>query len=72
MSAANNLAAHAFQLRTANDDQTESLMSLLDEPAVRISHEGQLRLQLRELDEGGWEWGFLAYADEDKGLLESW
>lgn len=71
MAAVNNLIDHTFQIRTADGDPTESPTSSLDEPAIRISCEGELRLKLKELDEGGWEWRFLAYADEDKGLPES-
>ncbi len=71
MSAANNLADHASQPFTTDHNGTESVMSMIGGPRIRISHEPQLRLQIEELDGDPKEWQFLAYAEEDKGLLES-
>lgn len=71
MSAASNLADRAFQISLTDDDEMKSLKSSLGGPKIRISNEFELRLQMRELEEDGVEWRFLAYAEEDKGLLES-
>lgn len=71
MSNASNPADRAFHLSATDDDEMKSLKSLLGGPRVRVSNEFELRLKMRELDEGRREWRFLAYAEEDKGLLES-
>lgn len=71
MSATNDLADCAFQLSTTNDDEIGSLVSSYRGSNIRVSNEPQFRLQLRELDEEGEERRFLAYAEEEKGLLES-
>lgn len=71
MSGANNLDARAFQVSTSDDDGIESFMSSFRGSNIRISNEPELRLRLRELDEESKGRRFLAYADEDKGLLES-
>ena len=61
MSAANNIADRLFQ----------QSMSPFDWPRVRISNKAELHLQLKELDDDGVEWRYLAYSEEDKGALES-
>nr|QEL51142.1 MAT auxiliary protein 1 [Letharia aff. columbiana 'rugosa'] len=71
MSFRNNLADRAFQRSTTDDNGIESSMSSFGGARIRISNEPELRRRVKELDEGGWEWRFLAYAEEDKGLLES-
>ena len=71
MSAANHLAGHAFQLSTIDNDGIESLLSPTGGPKIRISNMPELRLQIKELYEDGDEWRLLAYAEEDKGTLES-
>ena len=68
MSAATSLAEQAFQLSTNDDNGAESLTSW---PRIRISHVPELRLQMKELDMDGEEWRFLAYTEEDRGLVES-
>lgn len=71
MSTANNLADSDFQLSTKDDNGIESVMSWLGGPRIRISNKPELRLQIKELDEDGEEWRFLAYSEEDRGILES-
>lgn len=71
MAAVNNLTDRASQIPTTNNLDIESLMSLLGGPRIQISNEPELRLEMRELDEEGEEWRFLAYAEEDRGVLES-
>ena len=71
MSAENNFADPFFQLSATDDDETDSLMSSFGGPNIRISNEPELRLQMKELDEDGEERRFLAYDEEDKGVLES-
>lgn len=71
MSTANNPADRASHLSATEDDEMKSLKSSLGGPKIRISNEFELRLKMRELDEGLMEWRFLDYAEEDKGLLES-
>ena len=71
MAAINNLANCASQLSTTNNHDIESLMSSLGGPRIQTSNEPELRLEMRELDEEGEEWRFLAYAEDDKGVLES-
>ena len=66
MSAATSLAEPAFQLSNNDDNEDESLTSW---PRVRISHMPELRLQMKELDMDGEEWRFLAYTEEDRGLV---
>ena len=71
MSGANNLDARAFQISTSDDGGIESFTSAFRGSNIRISGEPELRLKLKELDEESRGRRFLAYADEDKGLLES-
>ena len=68
MFAATGLAEQAFQLSNNEDNGDESLTSW---PRIRISHMPELRLQMRELDIDGEEWRFLAYTEEDRGLVGS-
>ena len=71
MSSAFSLADRTFQLSNTDDDGIESLLSSIRGSRIRISNMPELRLQMKELDEDGEEWRFLAYAEEDKGRLES-
>lgn len=71
MAGANHLAERAFQFSTIDDEGIESVLSLIGGPRIRISNEPELRLQIKELDGDGEQWRFLAYAEEDKGFLES-
>ena len=68
MSAATSLAERAFQLSNNDDNGDENLTSW---PRIRISHMPELRLQMKELDMEGEEWRFLAYTEEDRGLVGS-
>lgn len=71
MSGANNFAACAFQLSTTDEDGIDDFISSFRGSNVRISNGPELRLELRELDEGYKGRRFLAYAEEDRGNLES-
>ena len=74
MAAANNLTNRVPQLSATDYYEIESLLSSIGGPRIRISNEPELRQEMKELeelDEYGEEWRFLAYAEEDKGLLES-
>ena len=71
MSAANNLADPAPQPSNTDTNETESLMSLIVAPRIGISNEPELRLQMIELNEDDEKLRFLAYAEQDKGFVES-
>ena len=71
MAAANDLTDRASQPSDTDYHEIESLISSIGGRRIRISNEPELRLQMRDLDEDDEEWRFLAYAKEDKGLLES-
>ena len=71
MAAANSFADRASELSTTDDHEIENLLSLIGGARVGISNKSELRLRLEEFDDGGEVWQFLAYAEQDRGLLES-
>ena len=71
MAAMNYLVDYASQLSATDYRDIESLNSSIVGPGTQISNEPELRLQMREVVVNGKGWRFLAYAEEDKGSLES-
>ena len=71
MAAMNYLVDYASQLSATDYHDIESVESSTVGPSIQISNEPELRLQMREVVVNGNEWRFLAYAEEDKGSLES-
>lgn len=71
MSATNDVADRAFQISITEDNGIEGLVPSNGDPRIRISNNPELRLKMKELDEDGVQCRFLAYAEEDKGLIES-
>lgn len=71
MAAMNYLVDYASQLSATDYHDIESVNSSIVRPGIQISNEPELRLQMREVVVNGRERRFLAYAEEDKGSLES-
>ena len=71
MAALNYLVDYASQLSTTDYDDIGSINSSIVGPGTQISNEPELRLKMREVDVKGKERRFLAYAEENKGLLGS-
>ena len=71
MAAMNYLVDYASQLSATDHHDIESVNSSIVGPEIQISNEPELRLQMREVVVNGKDWRLLAYAEEDKGSLES-
>lgn len=71
MAALHNLVESVPQISATDYHEIESIMSSIGGPRIRISNEPELRQEMKQLDEDDEEWRFLAYAEEDRGLLES-
>ena len=71
MAAMNYLVDYPPQLSATDYHDIKSINSSIVGPKIEISNEPELRLQMREVVVNGKEWRFLAYAEEDKGSLES-
>ena len=71
MAAMNYLVDYPSQISATDYHDIESVNSSIVGPRIEISNEPELRLQMREVVVNGKEWRFLAYAEEDKGSLES-